>query len=177
MKRLGLSVISTAFALAAMPAAAQFAPDSRAPISGSADNADYRANMTILSGQVDVRQGDVRILADTMKIHSGGGGGQAGAFDNVTQIDAIGNFYYITPDQEVRGAQGVYRAADDTFTVTGDVILIQGEDNVVTGDKLIYNLKTEQARVVGTCQGRKCGSKGRVNILIKNTNSSSSNAS
>ena len=158
------SVLSTA-------ASAQFAPNSKAPIKGSADNADYQADLTVLSGQVDVRQGDVRILSDVMKIYSSGGAAQGGAFDNVSRIEAIGNFYYITPDQEVRGEKGVYVQSTDTFTVSGDVILVQGKDNVVTGDKLIYNLGKNEARVVGTCQGRKCGSEGRVNILIKNTGS------
>lgn len=167
---LSLSVM----AFSASVAHAQFAPNSNAPINGSADNADYRADMTVLTGQVDVRQGDVRILSDVMKIHSAGSGGvQGGAFDNVSKIEAIGNFYYITPEQEVRGKQGVYQQSTDTFTVTGDVILLQGDDNVVTGDTLIYNLTTNQAKVIGSCKGRRCGSSGRVNILIKNTDSSS----
>ena len=162
---------SLAIGLLASPAQAQFAPNSNAPIKGSADNADYRADLTVLSGQVDVRQGEVRILSDIMKIYSRGGGAQGGAFENVSRIEAIGNFYYITPEQEVRGEQGVYEQSSDTFTVTGGVILVQDKDNVVTGDKLIYNLSENEAKIVGTCQGRKCGSEGRVNILIKNTNS------
>lgn len=169
--RHGVTVVAATVFLPTV-AFAQFAPNSNAPINGSADNADYRADMTVLTGQVDVRQGDVRILSDVMKIHSANSGGvQGGAFDNVSRIEAIGNFYYITPEQEVRGKQGVYQQSTDTFTVTGDVILLQGEDNVVTGDTLIYNLTTNQAKVVGSCKGRRCGSKGRVNILIKNTGS------
>lgn len=159
---------------AASPASAQFAPDSDAPVRGSADTAEYKPGLTILRGQVDVRQADTRILADEMKIYSATerapGAGGAGAFEDVSKIEAIGNFFYLTPEQEVRGKQGVYLAADNTFTVTGDVILLQGEDNVVTGERLIYDLGTNQARVVGTCEGRKCGSEGRVNILIKQNN-------
>ena len=166
--RLIAAVIGVAFMVS--PAAAQFAPNSDAPIKGSADNADYRSDLTILSGQVDVRQGDVRILSDIMKIYSRNGGVQGGAFENVSRIEAIGNFYYITPEQEVRGEQGVYEQTSDTFTVTGGVILVQDKDNVVTGEKLIYNLSSNEAKIVGTCQGRKCGSEGRVNILIKNNN-------
>ena len=162
-----LAVPSVAFA--------QFSPDSNAPITGSADNVTNSPGLTTLSGQVDVRQEDVRILADTMKIYnaSSGSAAQAGAFDNVDRIEAIGNFYYITPDQEVKGKRGVYVSATDTFTVYGDVILLQGEDNVVTGSQLIYDLKTREARVIGSCKGRRCGTTGRVNILIKNTGGSS----
>jgi len=154
-----------------VPASAQFARNSNAPINGSADNVDYRQDVTVLSGQVDVRQGEVRILSDTMKIYNGGSGTGSAAFDNVERIEAIGNFFYLTPDQEVRGTKGVYEQVSDTFTVTGDVILLQGPDNVVTGEKLVYNLTSNQARVVGTCKGRKCGRTGRVNILIKNSGS------
>ncbi len=168
---------STLFAVLTMtsPAFAQFAGNSKAPINGSADNVVYQSQMTVLSGQVDVRQDNVRILSDTMKIHSSNNSQQGGAFDNVSKIEAIGNFYYITPEQEVRGAQGIYEQASDTFTVTGDVILLQGEDNIVTGDKLIYNLTTNEATMVGSCQGRRCGKVGRVNILIKNQNTSDIN--
>ena len=112
----GIFTVS-ACCLLSTPAAAQFAPNSNAPIKGSADNADYRSDLTVLTGQVDVRQGDVRILSDVMKIYSRNGGVQGGAFENVSRIEAIGNFYYITPEQEVRGEQGVYEQASDTFTV------------------------------------------------------------
>ncbi len=162
-------MLSTGFMLMAVPAQAQFATNNKAPIDATADNVDYRQDVTILSGQVDVRQDNVRILSDTMKIYSGSTGSGTAAFNDVQRIEAIGNFYYITPEQEVRGTQGVYEQKTDTFTVTGDVILLQGEDNVVTGDTLVYNLTNNQAKVIGSCKGRKCGRKGRVNILIKNT--------
>jgi len=147
---------------------AQFDTRSNAPTKITADLADYQSDRTILTGAVDVRQGDVRIIADKMTVFTSGAGGlNAGSFD---RIIAEGNFYYLTSDQEVRGENGVYTKENETFVVSGDVILKQADGNVVTGDKLFYNLQTESARVVGTCNGRKCGSTGRVNILIKNTN-------
>lgn len=161
-----LALLAFAAAPAATPARAQFAADSDAPIDIGADTADYQPGVAVLSGQVDVRQADVRILADRMRIYSAGGGDDP--TQGITRIEADGNFYYLTPNQEVRGTAGLYEAASETFTVTGDVILLQG-DNVVTGERLIYDLTTEQARVVGTCQGRRCGREGRVRILIKQT--------
>ena len=166
----------SALLLASLPltANAQFARNNNAPIDATADDIVNSGGTTTLTGQVDVRQGDTRILADTMKIFGGvtGTGGSATEND-ISRIEATGNFYYITPEQEVRGNNGVYEQSTDTFTVTGDVILLQGE-NVVTGDTLIYNLTTNEARVVGTCKGRRCGSKGRVKILLKNTGRSQS---
>jgi len=171
-----MKLAGAALLMAAMPltANAQFARNNDAPIEATADDIVNSGSTTILTGQVDVRQGGTRILADKMKIFGGvvGAGGSSAAND-ISRIEATGNFYYITPEQEVRGNNGVYVQSADTFTVTGDVILLQGE-NVVTGETLIYNLTTEEARVVGTCKGRRCGSKGRVKILLKNTGGSQS---
>jgi lipopolysaccharide export system protein LptA len=169
-----LKLTATAFLMAALPltANAQFARNNDAPIDATADDIFNSGGITTLTGQVDVRQAGTRILADKMKIFGGvaGAGGNSAASD-ISRIEATGNFYYITPEQEVRGNNGVYTQATDTFTVTGDVILLQGE-NIVTGDRLVYNLSTEEARVVGSCKGRRCGSKGRVKILLKNTGGS-----
>ena len=163
-----LSAVSLIFPLTSH---AQFARNSDAPIEAAADDIVNSSGVTILTGQVDVRQGETRILSDNMKIYGGSSG--LGPNTDVSRIEATGNFYYLTPEQEVRGNNGLYTKETDTFTVTGDVILLQG-DNVVTGDTLIYNLTTENARVVGSCKGRRCGSNGRVKILIKNTGSRSS---
>lgn len=159
----------------AATAQAQFSTGSSAPINISADNADYQGTTTVLQGGVDVRQGDVRVLADKMTIISEAGGNITN--NDFTRVVAEGSFYYLTPEQDVRGESGVYTRATDTFVVTGNVILKQSDGNVITGDKLHYNLTTKNARVVGTCKGRKCGSKGRVNILIKNAQNAASGSS
>jgi len=145
---------------------AQFAPGGNSPVNITADNVAYQGDQSILTGGVDVRQGDVRVLADKMTVFTASGGslGQG----DISKIIAVGNFYYLTPEQSVRGAQGVYTRDDDTFEVTGDVIMKQEDGSIISGDKLFYNLGTQNARVVGSCKGRKCGSNGRVNILIKN---------
>ncbi|WP_298914519.1 LptA/OstA family protein [uncultured Algimonas sp.] len=139
-----------------------------------ADDVESVDGVITLTGQADVRQGDVRILADEIVIHSRqDGGASAGpsvgtVADDIDRVIATGNFFYITPEQEVRGNQGVYTAADDTFVVTGDVILTQ-EDSVVRGTRLIYELNTQKARVVTDCQGRRCPTQERVAILIRDT--------
>ena len=157
-----------------LSAQAQFAANSKAPITGSSDRAEYSPGKIIFSGQVDIRQDDVRILSDEMTVLSADRNRVVSAneaFQDVDRIEAVGNFFYITPEQEVTGSQGIYERTKDSFTVTGNVILLQGEDNVVTGDRLVYNLSSNQATVTGNCRGRKCGNKGRVNILIKNNES------
>ena len=172
------AIVALGLALPMMFAAtaqAQFSTGSSAPINISADNADYQGTTTILKGGVDVRQGDVRVLTDKMTIISEAGGSLTN--NGFNRVVAQGNFYYLTPEQNVRGNMGVYTRSTDTFVVTGDVILKQEDGNVITGDKLFYNLSTKNVKVVGTCKGRKCGSKGRVNILIKNAQTTTANNS
>jgi len=171
MKHIFTKITALICAISVMSSAAQaqFANNSNAPIDISADDVEYLGELIILSGQVDIRQAETRILADVAKIYQSSTNAQVGAIGNVSRIEATGNFYYITPEQEVRGERGIYEQATETFTVTENVILLQGEENIVTGEKLVYNLTTNAAKVVGTCKGRKCGDKGRVKILIKNT--------
>ena len=169
MKSLFPALLLAAFAA---PAHAQFAGSSGGNIELYADDAVSAGGVTTLTGQVDARQGEVRILADKMVIYSkgrgaGGSGPSVGTVaGDIERIVATGNFYYITPEQEVRGDEGTYTAAQDQFVVTGDVVLVQDE-SVVRGQRLIYDLATERARVVSECKGRRCGRDRRVAILIK----------
>ena len=171
--KLLLSTLLFSAATLAVPTAAfaQFSSDSSAPTVLNADNASTENGIITLTGQADIRQGDVRLLADKVQIYTtdGGGGGLIASSD-FTRVVATGNFYYITPDQEVRGNRGVYTRADESFVVTGDVILLQ-DDSVVTGKQLNYNLQTREAKVGGDCRGRKCGKGQRVSILIRSTDS------
>jgi lipopolysaccharide export system protein LptA len=171
MKR-SLSTLLTAILLMAFPSVshAQFSTDSSAPTILDADDASTENGVITLIGQVDIRQGDARLLADKVLIYTEGAGNGLIASNNFNRMVATGNFYYITPDQEVRGDEGVYTKADENFVVTGDVVLLQ-DDSVVTGEKLIYNLQTRQAKVAGECEGRKCAKGRRVSILIRSTDS------
>jgi len=172
LKKIGLAAGLTLILCA--PAQAQFAGKSKAPVDLIADEIQSEGSTTTLRGQVDVRQGDVRVLADEVQIF---GASTGESVSNVTRIVANGNFYYISPEQEVRGDQGIYERATDTFTVTGNVILLQGEDNIVTGNKLFYNVGNKTARMVGNCKGRRCGTTGRVKAMLKSSDAQESSAS
>jgi len=115
-------LIALTFALSAlvapMAAFAQFSTDSSADTVLLADETFSSNGKITLTGQADIRQGDVRLLADKV----------------------------------------------------GDVVLLQ-EDSVVTGTRLNYNLTTREAKVLGNCNGRKCGKNRRVAILIRSTDS------
>ena len=158
----------------AMPqsAHAQFASNSGQDTVIDADDSERVGELIILTGQVDIRQGNTRLLADKIVLTTGGNPNVNSGIKNAV---ATGNFFYITPEQEVRGDKGVFDGTSDIFTVTGDVILLQDE-SVVTGNKLIYNVATEKAQVTSDCKGRKCGPRRRVSILIKSNGSIQNNS-
>lgn len=171
MKR-SLSTLLSAVLLMGLPsiAYAQFSPDSSEETIIYADTSLSENGVITLIGQADIRQGDVRLLADKVQIYTGDSSGGLIATNDFQRVVATGNFYYITPEQEVRGDKGVYTRATDSFVVTGDVVLLQDE-SVVTGSTLNYNLETREAKISGNCKGRKCGKGRRVAILIRSTDS------
>jgi lipopolysaccharide export system protein LptA len=65
----------------------------------------------------------------------------ADTFGKVERMEAEGPVYFNTPTQNAKGDHGTYIAADDTITLTGNVVLVQNKD-VSTGDKLVYQKST-----------------------------------
>jgi lipopolysaccharide export system protein LptA len=131
----------------AAPAAAQNRPNSAdAPVMWGADTVTYRPDGVTLDGRAELLQGDNRMRANRLSLSTDAGG-------DLTRIEATGDVYYVTPTQTMRGDSAVYTPSNDTVTITGDVILTQGE-NVMTGGRLTYNLRTEQAQMAGGANGR-----------------------
>jgi len=143
-RTLGMAVV--ALTVLAMPATggAQTAPRAaRADgdaVSFGADGGEYTPTGIALRGRAEVVQGQNRLRADIIDGTITGG--------DLTRVEASGNVYFVTPDQTVRGDQAVYTFATDEVVVTGDVILTQGQ-NVLTGGRLVYNTRTETARMEG----------------------------
>jgi len=172
--KLFTTLVGFGLLMSATPALAQFSTNSGQDTVLDADDVASSKGVVTLSGQAEIRQGDVRLLAETVRIYTGGNNEGIGISNtsSIDRIEAEEDFYYLTATQEVRGQKGVYTQADNNFVVTGDVILLQ-DDNIVTGDSLTYNLDTEEARVVSNCKGRKCGRNNRVRVLIKNSGNTS----
>ena len=142
-----LTIAATALALLALPTMgdAQTRPNSSdQPISFGADAGEYFGNTVTLRGRAELIQGDNRLRADTVS-----GLNQTGE----SVIEASGNVYFVTPEQTIRGDRAVYTTANDMIVVTGDVILTQGQ-NVLTGSRLTYNVRTQSARIEAAGQGR-----------------------
>ncbi|MFS2319106.1 LptA/OstA family protein [Maricaulis sp. D1M11] len=140
-----LKPLAVLVAWCAMTVAAQAQiGDSRLPMDVAADRmrAIDSERRVVLSGNVDIRQGEGRLLADEVNIFVGeGAAASTGAWGDVQRIIATGNVLYITPARRARGDRGVYELETETITLTGEVFLTQGE-NVIATNYFSTNLET-----------------------------------
>lgn len=133
-----LTTLSCLLVVSVSTASAQIG-DSSQPLDSIADrieNLDSEGR-TILSGHVDMTQGDRRIMADRVELvwtqpENGGRG-------DIERVIAIGHVRYFSPNQNATGDLGVYEMGSDTITLTGDVVITQGE-NVITTTRFVSNL-------------------------------------
>ncbi len=113
--------------------------DSSQPLDTIADrieNLDDEGR-TVLTGHVDITQGDRRIMADRVELvwtHP-----EDGSRGDIERVVATGHVRYFSPLQNATGDRGVYEMGSDTITLTGDVVITQGE-NVITTTRFVSNL-------------------------------------
>lgn len=141
------AVLMTALALPAVSGAQNRADASRQPVQYGADSGEYTPDGFSLRGRAEVTQGGNRLRADAIRGFT--------ANRELNRIEANGGVYFVTPDQSMKGDRAVYTLNDGNVVVTGDVILTQGK-SVLTGNRLVYNVRTETARIEGG------GANGRV---------------
>ena len=110
------------------------------PIMIGADGGERSTTGFALRGRAEVTQGGNRLRADAIT--------GVTANSDLSRVEAVGNVYFVTPDQSMRGDRAVYTLGNGEVVVTGDVILTQGK-NVLTGNRLVYNVRTESARMEG----------------------------
>ena len=136
-------ILSTAVGLCLSGAASAQVSSQGGPIMYGSDHyaADQNAHTQTLDGRVEIQQNDARLRADHIVItHAPGPNGSTG-FGEIITIDATGNVYYVTPTEAMRGDKAVYTKATDTMVVTGDVILQQNNKDVMTGNRLVDQVK------------------------------------
>jgi lipopolysaccharide export system protein LptA len=116
--------------------------DPNAPIEVSADNFEADANTKIASysGNVVVRQGDVRMRANVVRVNVVGG--------KPDKIFAQGRVVVDAPSGTATGDNGIYDVNPRLVTLTGHVVLTK-EKNVMRGSLLTVNLITGQATLDG----------------------------
>ena len=146
-----LLVAVPAIALAAA-ATAQGRHDSAAPIDFGADHIELqdKANRAILSGNVAVRQAEMRLTAARMTVSYTGQ--VVDGSPQVSRLDASGGVTVTRPEQTARGQYAVYDINRRLVTLLGAVTLLQGS-NVLNGGRATINLDTGRATIDGSNVG------------------------
>ncbi len=144
-----------ALALAFSGTAAAQVSGEGGPIRVNADRSEVldKERKVILIDNVDITQGTARLRADVVTIEYGGAGnttttGIGSNFGDIRKLTARGTVFYVTPDLKANGNLGVYVASTDTITLTGEIILVRGED-VAKGERLIMELSAGRTTLDG----------------------------
>jgi lipopolysaccharide export system protein LptA len=169
MNSLFRTTVAAAALIVAQPALAQLAPNSDAPVDITADELEVINGQcaSIWKGSAEALQDTSRLRADVLRAYfvpkppkagaaPANGAGGSSACGDLLRMEAQGSVYYVTPTQKVRANAATYVAADETITMTGDVVAVQGQ-NVLRGDRMVFNTTTGQ----GTMQGGGKGGKTR----------------
>jgi lipopolysaccharide export system protein LptA len=166
VSRLSRAAIAAAVVwLAPAAAMAQLDTGSSAPVDITADEGEvvnsqclsiWRGDAEALQGATRLRAGQISVFASVREDAAPNAQGRCGA---TQRLEAEGEVYYVTPSQTVRGDRAVYLASTDTITITGGVVVVQG-NNVARGDRMTVQVKTGQVQLESNAKGR--GAAGRV---------------
>ncbi len=156
----------------AAPAMAQISSEG-GPIYINSDRTESleRERKVILIGNVDIQQGEARLRANKVTLifagkEGAGSGSLGGSFGQIQTMQADGEVYYVTPELKAKGDTGVYEAAVDTITMTGNVALMRGAD-VAEGQTLKLEIKNRRTTLDG--------GEGRMRMMIDPDAQSGSN--
>jgi lipopolysaccharide export system protein LptA len=146
MKRLVLIAALLAAPLAAHSALKNHNTDAPIDVDAKAIDVLDANGKAIWSGDVRIKQGDMRLNADTVTVyysHSKKGGDPT-----ITRLDAQNNVKLVTPSESATGRFGIYDVGQKTITLVGGVTLIRGE-NVLHGQRLSIDLESGRSKLDG----------------------------
>jgi lipopolysaccharide export system protein LptA len=150
----GRTLVIGALMLVAGPAFAQKSPvlpgaSSKDPVSIDAGKLDYfdKDQKLVYSGAVVASQGESRLKASVLTIFLEPAANTS-AGHQMRRMEAQGPVTVTAKDQIGTGDGAVYDKAENKVFLTGHVTLSQGA-NVTKGERLVYDLNTNQAVVLG----------------------------
>jgi len=161
---IGVATASLAAAAAAQDASTMglqgFSQNRKDPINIESRSLEVREKekIAIFLDNVKVVQGESTLECKTLIVHydedkPAGGGAKAprgnsapGQQQQIRKLEAKGGVVLTQKDQVATGDNGVYEAHNNTMTLTGNVVLTQGQ-SVVRGQRLLVDLNTNIARV------------------------------
>lgn len=124
------------------------AVDAGQPVEVSADalSIDQTTGEAVFDGNVLVVQGEVRISAGKVTIvYDKDEDGQP---SGIAELVAVGGVTFVTPAEAAEAAEAVYAVKDATVTLTGGVLLTQGQ-TAISGDRLVIDLESGNGRMEG----------------------------
>lgn len=129
--------------------------DSHAPIDVDADSIDVldQQNEAIFRGHVHVRQKDLSMQADRVKVFYRHG--KDGA-PEILRLNSDGRVRLQTPSETATARFGIYDVDKRLLTLVGDVVLIQGTTRV-EGNRLVINLDSGRSTLDGSSAAGSAG--------------------
>ncbi len=153
------------------------ATGAESPIQIEADHmtSTEKTNSVVFTGDVDAKQGDVRIRSDKMTVHYTEAGAKKsskgkGATQQVEKLVCIGNVEITRAEWLGTSKKMIYKAKERQVILIDNAKAWQ-DQNMVSGSKIIYYLDEGRSEVIGDpelAQGpKKSDKKGqRVNMTI-----------
>jgi lipopolysaccharide export system protein LptA len=159
MKPASLLSLSLLLLLTAGPAMGQGAVsalkghDSNAPVDVAADRIELqdRSDRAVLSGNVNVQQGDLNLTAQRLTVAYARTGGT-----QIQRLDAAGGVTVRSPSETARGEFAIYDLDRRLITMLGGVVLTRGGSEV-RGGRLVIDLTSGRATVDGSAVGGAAG--------------------
>lgn len=134
--------------------------DRTQPIELSADSVDIDEGkgISVYRGDVDLRQGTTRVLADVITVHQQG--------RKATKIVAEGRPVKFRQQSDKGPVTGEARLAEyevdsENLILTGDAVLVQGKDTM-RSDRIVYDRERAVVKAGAAAQGKQ-----RVQISIE----------
>lgn len=107
---------------------------------------DDKARQAHFSGHVVVMQGDLKLEAGRVFVEYDGSAGFSAK--DIRLLRALDSITFTDKNMTAKAQKGVYVLSEQILTLTGDVILIQGEDTS-TGQRLIIDRKRGTVKMEG----------------------------
>jgi lipopolysaccharide export system protein LptA len=144
-----LSLLAVLAAASAQAAGMLPGSNSKEPYKIDANKLDYleKENKLIYTGDVVAVQGATKMRSSVMTVYldkTSANGEQA----SMKRVEMQGPVTFTLKDQIGTGDNAIYDRAENKWYLTGNVTLNQG-GNVTRGQKLIYDMTTQRARIEG----------------------------
>jgi len=131
--------------------------DAGAPVDFAADRIELqdRADRAVLTGNVDITQGDMRLRASRVTIAY-----TSANQTQVTRMDASGGVTLTSRTETARAQFGIYDLRSRLVTMIGGVVLSRPGQGETRGNRMVLNMNTGLATLDGGAVGGSGG--GRV---------------